>query len=494
MFSKDKVKCIPKLGIIIVFVIFFLLRLYRLGYHDFWYDEISTIGYAQYPWNNWNAPLYYIISHFWINIFGISEFSVRLPSLVFSLSAVIMTFILGKELFCKKIGFFAALLMGLSPFHLWYAQEARDYSMLLFMGLLSTWLFFNALRKNKLRKWIFFIFISILGIYTNYFYIILFFTQFLYLIIFRRGILKLNFKWVLYFAVIFLGFSFYLPRFLSKFFYVWGGFWVPEPEWKSLIITLENFILGYNGSCCIYFIFDIIIGLIFIRALASAYKHKEIRGNFLFCIFLFLCPILLIFSFSKIFFSIYLDRGLIVFSPYFYLILALGLTSFRGIIRKIILTVLSAVIITADYGYLSDFMVMPFIHHTGVYIKKPVKIIVDFLLHNVTTQDIIAFTNESTTQSIMFYANDKIGQPYYFFDPLVNEDNWNRPYEENNFCVPFYKINNLKFKSLWVISSDWERSGGLDENSQSVKNWLDNNLRLESSKEFDGLWLFQYKR
>ncbi|HCD39172.1 MAG TPA: hypothetical protein DEQ77_10765 [Candidatus Omnitrophica bacterium] len=60
--------------------------------------------------------------------------------------------------------------------------------------------------------------------------------------------------------------------------------------------------------------------------------------------------------------------------------------------------------------------------------------------------------------------------------------------------MPSYKVNNLKSERLWVISSDWERSGNLDENSRAVKDWLDKNLRLELSEDFDGLWIFRYVR
>jgi hypothetical protein len=50
----------------------------------------------------------------------------------------------------------------------------------------------------------------------------------------------------------------------------------------------------------------------------------------------------------------------------------------------------------------------------------------------------------------------------------------------------------LKANRIWLVCSDWDRSGGLDENSQSVKDWCDKNLKLEFSKEFNGAWIFRY--
>ena len=266
-----------------------------MGYHDLWYDEIGTVNYAQYPWANWNAPLYWILLHFWIKIFGISEFSLRFPSLIFSFSSVILVFLLGKDLFDEKVGFVASIFMGLSPFHLWYAQEARDYTMVLFFGLLSSWLFFRALRENKLILWLFFILASLAGLYTNYFYIFLFLAHSLYLIFFSRS--RINFKKIICFLLIAFGFSLYLARFLKKFYYVRGGFWIPRPDYKSLIITLENFVLGYNGSSALYLCLNILIALFFISALIKGYKRKELKTSFTFCLFLFFMPILLAYIF-----------------------------------------------------------------------------------------------------------------------------------------------------------------------------------------------------
>ncbi|MCG2711283.1 MAG: glycosyltransferase family 39 protein [Candidatus Omnitrophica bacterium] len=104
--------------------------------------------------------------HFWIKIFRISEFSLRFPSLIFSFLSIIAVFFLGKALFSKKVGLLASIFMGISPFHLWYAQEARDYSMLLFWGTLSSYLLFRAIRKGELKLWVIFTIVSLAGLYT----------------------------------------------------------------------------------------------------------------------------------------------------------------------------------------------------------------------------------------------------------------------------------------------------------------------------------------
>jgi len=478
------------LGVIAIFFIYFLVRLYHLGYHDLWYDEIYSVNYAQHPWNNWNAPLYWIFMHFWINLFGISEFSLRFPSLIFNFLTVILVFLLGKNIFNKKISILASFLIGFSPFHIWYAQEARDYSMVLFFGTLSSYVLFKAIKEETFKLWLFFILVSIAGIYTNYFYIFLFIAQGLYIIFFKR--FKLNFKEIIFFLIVILFFLHYMPKFLSKFYFVWRGFWIPKPTWKSLIITLENFSLGYNGSYILYIISNILSVIFFISAVWAVHKNK-FKESFIFCLSLFVLPITLCFIFSRIFFSVYLDRGLIIFSPYYYLILSLGIININRILRVGLFTILVLILSISVYRYFNDLMFEPIAHHIGTYIKKPIKSVVRFLSENVKRkEDIVAFTNVSTMPGIDFYSHKKISPFYYIFNPKFPDTSSKRPIQESRYCISLHKMNSLEFRRLWVISSDWARSGKFDKNSQSVKEWLDKNLKLDFSKEFDGLWVFRY--
>ena len=122
--------------VILIFFISFLVRLFRLGYHDFWYDEADIDISARWINAYWKAPLHKMLMLPWVRIFGTSEFSLRFPSLLFSFFTVVLLFFLGRRFFNKKIGLIASFIMGLCPFHIWYAQEARDYSMVLFFGTL----------------------------------------------------------------------------------------------------------------------------------------------------------------------------------------------------------------------------------------------------------------------------------------------------------------------------------------------------------------------
>ena len=130
-----------------------------------------------------------------MQIFGQSEFSIRFPALIFGVLSIFMIYKLGKVLFNLEIGLLSALILAISPFHIHYSQEARPYSLLMVLSLISTYYFvkfikshheknfrgkFNSLSHKILsflkNKKIIGIYIAstLIGIYTHYFIFFLF--------------------------------------------------------------------------------------------------------------------------------------------------------------------------------------------------------------------------------------------------------------------------------------------------------------------------------
>jgi mannosyltransferase len=133
--------------IILIFLVGLFLRIYGLGAESIWYDEAVSVTvakldlFAQINWsflqNDNNPPLYYAILHYWVWIFGDSEFAARVPSALFGSFSIIAIYSVGRFLFNKNVGSFAALILATSVFHIKYSQEARAYSLLAFLTLVS---------------------------------------------------------------------------------------------------------------------------------------------------------------------------------------------------------------------------------------------------------------------------------------------------------------------------------------------------------------------
>jgi len=470
------------------FAVILLLRVYGLGKHDLWFDEIGTLGYADYPWSNWNAPLYWIFLHFWIKIFPVSEFFLRLPSALFSFGSVIILFFLGRLLFSRSVALLAALIMGLSPFHLWYAQEAREYSMILFLSLFSSYLFLKALKDGKAGSWIYFSIVSAAALYTNYFMIFLLFAQATY------GVVSLR-RWrvITWLLIPLAGFLLYFNRFISKFIYLQHGFWIPPPDWLSPFVTLGNFMLGYNVPSYAFYI-SVLAVILMLGILLKGYPGSEAgnRNSINVCLFLSVFPVGLVFIFSRLIFSVYLSRGLIIFSPYLYLLVAAGIFSLGRVQKRIAGFIVVSLLIGGVAGYFSDSMPMPLRYHLGVFLKKPVKPLIAFLDKNMKNGDAVAITNQSILPSFSFYYKGSDFPVFYFFDPVYPDTTWQRPFREDKINIPLESIKRLKYDRFWVLTLNWARDGNIDENSVSVNDWMSRNFVLDYSTSFEGVKVFRY--
>jgi 4-amino-4-deoxy-L-arabinose transferase-like glycosyltransferase len=164
------------LTLLLIVILGFVLRLYHLGTQSLWLDELRTKAKTAYPLIQLvkivhlskHPPLYYILVKLWIKIFGISEFTLRFPSLIFSVLSIIFIFKLAKELFNEKVGLISAFLLSLWPYNINYAQMAKMYTMSWFLGILSFLFFYRFIKENKIRDLLSYVTITTISIYTMY--------------------------------------------------------------------------------------------------------------------------------------------------------------------------------------------------------------------------------------------------------------------------------------------------------------------------------------
>ncbi|MFH1772553.1 MAG: glycosyltransferase family 39 protein [Candidatus Omnitrophota bacterium] len=172
---------------IVLFAIFafgFLLRIYRLEAAGLWHDELMTISRISYPFvtviRNLSTssfpPLYYMLMNIWEPVFGRSELAIRLPSLIFSVLSIIAIYNLAKEMFDRNAGLFSAALLSICPFSIYYAQEAKMYSMLWFFMIISFLYFHKFLiscNRRHLTKYIIFTSLSLYTMYIGFIFVII---------------------------------------------------------------------------------------------------------------------------------------------------------------------------------------------------------------------------------------------------------------------------------------------------------------------------------
>jgi len=123
-----------------------------------WIDEIQTlIGYVREPVAHIiqnashmnNHVLYSLIAHYTVGWFGESAWALRLPAVVFGVAALPALYYLGRQIAGRHEAFLAALFMALNYQYVWYSQNARGYTGLLFGVLCASILFIRLLATTR---------------------------------------------------------------------------------------------------------------------------------------------------------------------------------------------------------------------------------------------------------------------------------------------------------------------------------------------------------
>ncbi len=164
-----------------------------------------------------NAPLYYVLNRFWVEIFGNSIAVTRSFSAFISLFAFPCLYWLCQELFeSPLIGWVAITLMAISPIHVLYAQEARSYGLWIVIILLSSAILLRAIRQKDKVSWGIYAITVSLGLYSHLFFLLVAIGHGLYIAIMER--LRLTKTLMSYLLASFVGFIAFFPWLLIIFF------------------------------------------------------------------------------------------------------------------------------------------------------------------------------------------------------------------------------------------------------------------------------------
>ena len=134
-----------------------------IGRRSMWNDEYatwyaSTLSFRDLAklLGNVDAVVapYYVVLHFWIDAFGDSEASLRLPSALATAATAALVAVLGRRLFDTGVGLAGGLIVAGLPAVTRYGQEARPYAFAIGFATLATLLLLRAMERPTWRRWI----------------------------------------------------------------------------------------------------------------------------------------------------------------------------------------------------------------------------------------------------------------------------------------------------------------------------------------------------
>lgn len=385
-----------------VFNLLFSFTPLKFFIQSFWRDEAFSYLLAKQnilqilslTAKDFNPPLYYLLLHGWMGMFGSSEVAMRTLSFFFFLGTLYVVGMFLMDIFEFSIGeiLLYLLLFVLNPLLHYYAFEARMYSLFAFLVTLS----FYFLAKKSYRKYAATV---ILSLYTHYFAVFPLFGQMIYMMLTDQKNKAEHIKMFLKIGFYFLPWVIFVILSKPPF---GQSFWIPPLRLDTVLNTLgllftgyEN-MLGYSYSS-IPVISMLIFGTIAFSFLFPLYNKQRFNHDknislLLFCWVGIPTGTILLISFFK---PVFLPRYMIFITVGLLVSLVYLIHHFPTKIKYLLLVVL--MIFSVHYG----------VYQTIMRNKGDVKTPLLQIKNLLKKDDIIYVTHEYNFHPAEYYINDE---------------------------------------------------------------------------------------
>ena len=185
--KENKLEFISILFITLLALIIRLIALHNFG--NLWVDELYSYYFASQDnpiqiaktlfKEDFHVPLYFVLLHYWMKIFGQSDFVLRLMGCLITTCSIPLVFYVCKSLFNKHCAYLSAIFIALNAFNIHYSAELRFYGITVALAILSTYFFTKIFDKFEKKQLIFYIISTLLLLYTYNFAFMYVFCQFL---------------------------------------------------------------------------------------------------------------------------------------------------------------------------------------------------------------------------------------------------------------------------------------------------------------------------
>ncbi len=474
-------------SLILILLLSFFLRVFLLDFESLWLDEGSSIRFAKLgvaeifesTQTDAHPPLYYLLLHFWIKIFGDSEFSVRFPSVIFGVLTVWVVYKFCFKFWSRNVAILSSLIVGISTFQVFYSQEARMYSLLCFLSTLSFFYFMKILRDDQFKFYVFYSVVNVFLLYTHLYSFFVLLAQVIYVIFVERERVK-----GLVVSFIF-SFVFYIPRFFvvlnqAKSFLLSSEFWLPRPGFVDLLKTLAQFagatypmprddagnvilwrfIVEYLSAGVLLFI---MFALVFLSVLEFGEFQRERRRIYIILLLWFFMPIFVPYVLSQFMTPFYFARYVIASSVAFYILISIGYENFEMKFKPHLLGIvifLSVINLAWYYGKIN---------------KEQWREAVKFIEGRAVDEDLVIASKEV----FYYYVKRKDFDTFKF--PDVSETERKEIIEKLRLSMP-------RYKRIWFVSS---HSPDIDKLVVSI---LSDSMDISMKQKFLGIEIFVFKR
>ncbi|RON71841.1 glycosyltransferase family 39 protein [Pseudomonas fluorescens] len=339
------------------------VRFYDLTAAAIWGDEGSSLLLARFSLGDiWahaafdvHPPLYFMLLHGWIELFGDGIFAIRSLSALAGIAAVGLGIWLVDRLATRRAAFIAGLLLALLPTAVRYSQEVRMYALLgVLLLAASLALVYWIRRPQRSRYLVFYALLMSAAFYTHYFAVLAALCHWVYLLVIRvqrgyrlRHVQRLN--WWLANLVIVVLYLPWLPNLLGLMQHMEqlraGGDvgWEPAVTLASLPSMIWSWLIQDDGESLPLLVFGALPLALLVLAVVAVLRDRSVsRGSVLLALYTGL-PLLLVFAVSFVT-PVLIERYLTAFALGLPMLMALAIDRVYSRVKVLALAVLASLI------------------------------------------------------------------------------------------------------------------------------------------------------
>jgi len=137
--------------IAVLFAAAVISRFYGLGIWPVEGDEVLTYSRSLRDTYSLKFPGTYFLVSLFFKSFGVSEFTLRLPSAIFGIFSIPVFYLITKNIFDKITALTGTLFLLFSSYHLYHCQYARFYSAIFFWAVCAYFFYFRYFQTNDIK-------------------------------------------------------------------------------------------------------------------------------------------------------------------------------------------------------------------------------------------------------------------------------------------------------------------------------------------------------
>jgi hypothetical protein len=163
------------LPVLLILALGMALRFIGLNQQSFWVDEIRSVRMALGgPEHSWayaaldiHGPLHLVLLKIWMMLVGSGEGATRALSAIFGAVALPLFYSMAVPLVGRSAALVSLALLAVSPFHLWYSQETRNYALFFDVALLAVPAYLREIEQRSRRSFLTALGLSLVACLTN---------------------------------------------------------------------------------------------------------------------------------------------------------------------------------------------------------------------------------------------------------------------------------------------------------------------------------------